>query len=442
MARPHSAEHATEADPYLPPDGSELLALMARLYPICRSITGPGVRETLRILSEIVPLEINEVPTGTPVLDWTVPREWVIRDAWVKDGEGRRIIDFRRSNLEVVGYSVPVHRTVDVTELREHVHSLPDRPDWVPYRTSYYRETWGFSAPQRVVDALPDGEYEVAIDADLIEGSLTYGELFVPGETTDEVLFSTHICHPSLANDNLTGMVVAAHLAAWVASARRRFGYRFVFVPGTIGAITWLSRNERILPRIRHGLVLAGLGDAGPATYKRTIDGDVGTDRIVERVLAESGEQTVVLDWDPWGYDERQYDSPGFRLPVGRLSRTRHGTYPEYHTSADDLDFIIPSQVTASLDLCQTIVEAFERDRRWVNLSPKGEPQLGRRGLYGSVGGGSGPAASELAMLWVLALADGSRSLLDISDRSGVPIAEIDAAADALVAAELLGPAD
>jgi len=237
-------------------------------------------------------------------------------------------------------------------------------------------------------------------------------------------------------------MVVAAHLAAWVASARRRFGYRFVFVPGTIGAITWLSRNERILPRIRHGLVLAGLGDAGPATYKRTIDGDVGTDRIVERVLAESGEQTVVLDWDPWGYDERQYDSPGFRLPVGRLSRTRHGTYPEYHTSADDLDFIIPSQVTASLDLCQTIVEAFERDRRWVNLSPKGEPQLGRRGLYGSVGGGSGPAASELAMLWVLALADGSRSLLDISDRSGVPIAEIDAAADALVAAELLGPAD
>jgi aminopeptidase-like protein len=424
------------------PDGEALLRLMTRLYPICRSITGQGVRDTLRILGEIVPLEVHEVPTGTPVLDWTVPREWVIRDAWVKDATGRRIVDFQRSNLEVVNYSGPVLRTIGLAELREHLHSMPDRPDWVPHRTSYYRETWGFCAPHRVVESLPEGDYEVCVDAELIDGSLTYGEFFVPGTTSDEVLVSTHVCHPSLANDNLSGMVVAAHLAAWVRTAPRRHGYRFLFIPGTIGSITWLSRNEAILPRIRHGLVLAGLGDRGSPTYKRTIGGRADIDRIVEHVLGASGEPHRIVDYEPWGYDERQFNSPGFRLPVGLLSRTPHGTYPEYHTSADDLDFVVPDQVVASLALGRTIVETIEHDRRWRNLSPKGEPQLGRRGLYGSVGGRSGLPASELSILWVLALSDGTQSLLDISERSGLGFAEISTAADALAAVELLAPAD
>ena len=439
---PVGAPEIAPADEGAVPDPAALLRLMTRLYPICRSITGPGVRDTLRILGEIVPLEIHEVPTGTAVFDWTVPREWVIRDAWVKNPAGDRIVDFQRSNLEVVNYSIPVHRTVGLSELRQHLFSLPDRPDWVPHRTSYYRETWGFCAPHRVVESLPEGDYEVCVDADLIDGSLTYGEAFVPGETSDEILFSTHICHPSLANDNVSGMVIAAHLAAWVRTAPRRYGYRFLFIPSTIGSITWLSRNEEVLPRIRHGLVLAGLGDPGAPTYKRTIGGRAGIDRIVEHTLLASGGPYSIADYNPWGYDERQFNSPGFRLPVGLLSRTPHGTYPEYHTSADDLDFVSPDQVAASLVLGRTIVETIERDRRWLNLSPKGEPQLGRRGLYGPMGGRSGLSPSEFAVLWVLALSDGTQSLLDISDRSGLSFAELAAAAQALAAVDLLGPAD
>ncbi len=444
MAYPGSNQSpaAGAGDAATVPDAATLLRLMSRLYPICRSITGQGVRDTLRILSEVIPLEVHEVPTGTPVFDWTVPREWVIRDAWVKDPDGTKIVDFQRSNLEVVNYSGPIHRTIDLAELRQHLYSIPDRPDWTPHRTSYYRATWGFCAPHRVVEALSEGEYEVLVDADLIDGSLTYGEYFIPGETADEVLFSTHVCHPSLANDNLTGMVVASYLAAWIGTAPRRHGYRFLFIPGTIGSLTWLSRNEAVLPRIRHGLVLAGLGDPGGPTYKRTIGGQAGIDRIVERTLRAAGGPYSIVDYDPWGYDERQFNSPGFRLPVGLLSRTPHGTYPQYHTSADDLDFVVPEQVVAALALVRTIVATIEHDRRWLNLSPKGEPQLGRRGLYGSVGGRAGLAPRELAVLWVLAMSDGTTSLVDIADRSGLPVSEVETAAQALAAVDLLGPAD
>src|SRR5690606_1574702 len=261
------------------PERGELHALVARLYPICRSITGDGVRRTLRIISELAPLEIHAVPTGTKVLDWTVPKEWNIRDAYIKDATGRRVVDFAACNLHVVGYSVPVRRRMTLAELRPHLHTLPDRPDLVPYRTSYYHETWGFCLSANTLAAMPEGEYEVCIDATLADGHPTYGEHVVPGETDDEVLISCHVCHPSLANDNLAAIAVAAHLARRLgAGPRPRYTYRFLFAPGTIGAITWLARNRDRIERVRHGLVLACAGDRGPLTYKRSRRGDAPID--------------------------------------------------------------------------------------------------------------------------------------------------------------------
>jgi len=423
--------------------GEELYKLVAELYPICRSITGDGVRRTLEIVDREVGggLEVSEVPTGTPVLDWTVPREWNVHDAWVADPAGRKVIDFQASNLHLVSYSAPVRATVSLAELSEHLFTLPDQPDWVPYRTAYYAERWGFCASQRLVDSLPDGDYEVCVDATLADGHLTYGEHVVPGETDEEVLVSCHVCHPSLANDNLSGIAVASRLARLLGERRPRYSYRFLFIPGTIGSITWLARNEDRLGRIRHGLVLSGLGDPGGFTWKRSRRGDTEIDRAVTHVLGRSDRPHQLVDFSPYGYDERQYCSPGFDLPVGRLSRTPFATYPEYHTSADDLDFVGPAQLTDSLEVCQEVVEVLEGNRTYLNLSPKGEPQLGRRGLYGQIGGRSDAEERQMAMLWVLNQSDGTHSLLDVAERSGVPFALLaDVAAD-LEAAGLLAEA-
>ena len=405
--------------------GEELYKLVAELYPICRSITGDGVRRTLEIVErELGGLEVSEVPTGTQVLDWTVPREWNVRDAWVADAAGRRVIDFQASNLHLVSYSVPVRATIGLAELREHLFTLPDQPDWVPYRTSYYAERWGFCASQRLVDSLPEGDYEVCVDSTLADGHLTYGEHLVEGQTQDEVLISCHVCHPSLANDNLSGIAVASRLARLLGQGRRpRYSYRFLFIPGTIGSITWLARNQDNLGRVRHGLVLSGVGDPGGFTYKRSRRGDTEIDRAVAHVLGRSGRDHQLVDFSPYGYDERQYCSPGFNLPVGRLGRTPFATYPQYHTSADDLDFVGPAQLQESLEVCQEIVAVLEGDRRYVNLFPKGEPQLGRRGLYGSIGGRSDAEQRQMAMLWVLNLSDGDHSLLDVAERAGLPFA-------------------
>ena len=417
--------------------GAEMHELLTRLYPICRSITGDGVRETLQVLAERIPLTIHEVPTGTPVLDWTVPREWNIRDAWVAGADGRRVIDFRRHNLHVMGYSIPVRERISLRELRPHLHTLPDRPALVPWVTSYYQDAWGFSLAQEQLDALPEGEYDVVIDSDLRDGSLTYAECLLPGTQDDEVLISAHVCHPSLANDNLSGVVVAAYLAHALAEAPHRYTYRFVFAPGTIGAITWLARNEDVVPRIRHGLVLTGVGDAGSLTYKQTRAGDTEIDRAMAHLLADPTQPGTVVPFSPWGYDERQYGSPGFDLPVGCLMRTPHGTYPEYHTSGDDPSFVRPASLAGTLAACRSLVDVLERNRTCVNLSPKGEPQLGRRGLYPSIGGGpAGP--DRMAVLWVLNQSDGTRSLLDIASRSGLPFDQIAGAADALEAVGLL----
>jgi aminopeptidase-like protein len=422
--------------------GEELYKLVAELYPICRSITGDGVRRTLEIVDrEIGGLEVHEVPTGTQVLDWTVPREWNVRDAWVADAAGRRVIDFQASNLHLVGYSVPVRATMGLAELKEHLFTLPDQPDWVPWRTSYYAERWGFCASQRLVDGLPEGDYEVGVDSTLADGHLTYGERLVEGRTDEEVLVSCHVCHPSLANDNLSGIAVASRLARLLSERRPRYSYRFLFIPGTIGSITWLAGNEDRLGRIRHGLVLSGVGDPGGFTYKRSRRGDAEIDRAVTHVLARSGRPHRVVDFSPYGYDERQFCSPGFDLPVGRLSRTEFATYPEYHTSADDLDLVGPAQLQESLELAWEVVGVLEANRRYVNLSPKGEPQLGRRGLYGSIGGRSDAEERQMAMLWVLNQSDGTHSLLEVAERSGVPFTLLAEVAATLEEAGLLSEA-
>jgi len=423
--------------------GTRMHELIADLLPICRSITGDGIRETLRRLHELVPLVVHEVPSGTKVLDWTVPNEWNIRDAWVKNARGERVVDFRRSNLHVVNYSVPVRRTVGLAELLSHCFSLPEHPDWIPYRTSYYAETWGFCLTQRQLEALPDEEYEVCIDATLAPGALTYGELVLPGEMSDEILVSCHVCHPSMCNDNLSGVAVATLLAHHLRSERRRYTYRFLFIPGTIGSITWLARNEDVVPRIKHGVVLASVGDAGRVHYKRTRQGNAEIDRAVAHVLGHAGHPFELMDFTPYGYDERQYCSPGYDLAVGCLSRTPYARYPEYHTSADDLEFVRPEALADSYATLLATFAVLEGNARYLNTSPKGEPQLGRRGLYGPVGGGSGGAerVDELALLWVLNLSDGRHSLLDIAERSGKPFGAIRRAADRLIASGLLAPA-
>ena len=418
--------------------GAEMHAAIRELYPICRSITGDGLRRSLQLLQGIAPLALHEVPSGTPVFDWVVPKEWNLRAARLVGPGGEVVADAARLNLHVVNYSAPFRGKVSRAELEAHLHSLPDQPGLVPYRTSYYREDWGFCLAHEVRARLPEGTYDVLVDTSLAPGALTYGELVVPGVQEDEVLVSTHCCHPSLANDNLAGMVVAATLARLLGGVAPRYTYRFLFVPGTIGAITWLALNEARASRIAHGLVLACLGDAGRMTYKRSRRGDAEIDRAVANVLARSGADHAVRDFTPYGYDERQYCSPGFDLPVGALTRTPHGEYPEYHTSGDDPALVRPDRLVDSLRRCLETFEVLEGNRTWLNLSPKCEPQLGRRGLYGAVGGQSHAVASQLALLWVLNLSDGHHTLLDVAERSGLAFGELRVAARALEAAGLL----
>jgi aminopeptidase-like protein len=410
-----------------------------RAYPICRSITGNGVRRTLALIREQIPLEIHEVPSGTPVFDWTVPKEWNIRDAWIKDPSGRKVVDFQEHNLHVLGYSAPARAKLPLEELKEHLFTLPEKPDLIPYRTSYYKEAWGFCLSHRQLQELPPGEYEVLVDSTLEDGSLTYGELFLAGDSDREVLFSTHVCHPSLCNDNLSGIAVMTWLARELRDRRsRRYSYRFLFIPGTIGSITWLARNEEKAGRIVHGLVAANLGDAGRFHYKKSRRGDAEIDRAVLAVLRASGGELGVEDFVPFGYDERQYSSPGFNLAVGSLTRTPYGRYPEYHTSADNLDFIQPEALEGSLRTYLAVVDVLEGNRRYLNLNPKCEPQLGRRGLYRTIGGDDAGREREVALLWVLNLSEGGHDLLAIAERSGLSFAAIRGAADALLKAGLL----
>jgi len=411
---------ATNSDLLSPDLGNRLHAFVSELYPICSSITGNGLREILRRIGQRIPLQIHEVPTGTQAFDWIVPREWNIRDAYVQNSRGEKIIDFKSSNLHVMNYSVPVNAKLSLEELKPHLYTLPDRPDWIPYRTSYYRETWGFCLTQRQLDSLPEDEYEVVIDSSLEDGSLTYAECLIQGKSREEILISCHACHPSLCNDNLSGLAVATFLAQVLAGTEPRFSYRFLFIPGTIGSISWLSRNENVVPRIKHGLVLACVGDPGAFSYKKSRRGNTEIDRAFLHLLAASGNPYNVRDFSPYGYDERQYCSPGFNLPVGSLNRTQHGKFPEYHTSADNLSFVTPESLASTLHFCLEVFRLLENNLTYLNLNPKCEPQLGKRGLYRLMGGLPDAGTRELAMLWTLNLSDGNHSLLDIAERSSL----------------------
>jgi aminopeptidase-like protein len=421
--------------------GREIYGRICQMYPICRSITGDGFRQTLAMIAKDIRLDVHEVPTGTRVFDWTVPREWNIRDAYVKNARGERVIDFARSTLHVMSYSVPVKARMSLAALRPHLHTLPDHPEWIPYRTSYYKEDWGFCLSQRQLERLDESEtYDVCIDSSLTDGSLTYGEFVIPGDSEDEVLISCHACHPSLCNDNLSGVAIATRLANALSRLSLRYTYRFLFIPGTIGSITWLARNEKHAGKIRHGLVLACVGDGGGFSYKSSRQGHATIDRAVRHVLKHSGRPYTIRDFVPWGYDERQYCSPGFNLPVGLFSRTPHGEFPEYHTSADDLAFVQPSWLAESFVQLVKVVSVLEGDRTYVNQNPKCEPQLGRRGIYRAIGGAADRRGYELALFWVLNFSDGRHSLLDIAERAGLDFDDVSSAAAALRKNGLLEP--
>jgi aminopeptidase-like protein len=423
--------------------GEAMFRLVEELYPICRSITGPGLRQTLAHIGRRIPLAVHEVPTGTPVFDWVIPKEWTARGAFIATPDGRRLVDFADNNLHLVQYSTPIDRVVPREELLAHIHTLPERPQWIPYRTAYYSETWGFCLGARQAAELTAPAYRVVIDTTLAPGHLSYGEAEIPGAGDAEVLLSCHVCHPSLANDNLAGIAVAVALARRLMAAPRRYTYRFLFIPGTIGSLAWLAANEARLGCIRHGLVLSCLGDPGPPTYKQSRRGDAPIDRILAHVLCRHGLSDRVRPFVPYGYDERQYCSPGFDLPVGCLTRTPNGEYPEYHSSADDLTLVRPQYLAQSLDLLWEAITIVEGDATYASLNPKGEPQLGRRGLYRPMGGHQdGAGFDQMTLLWVLNLADGRHSLLDVAERARLPFANVRAAADALIAADLLAPAD
>ena len=418
--------------------GKEIYNFMVELYPICRSITGEGVRETLRAIRKRIPLEMHEVPSGTKVFDWTVPREWNVSDAYIMNQEGKRVVDFKAHNLHLMSYSSPVRKKMPLAELRPHLFTLPDHPEWIPYRTSYYKENWGFCLRHTDLERLPDDEYDVVIDSSLQPGSLTYGECYVPGEISDEILVSCHVCHPSMCNDNLSGITVAVKLAETIAMSQRRYSYRFLFIPGTIGSITWLAQNEQTVSRIKHGIVLTGVGDEGNITYKKSRQGNAEIDRAMAHVLRHSGETSTIIDFFPYGYDERQYCSPGFDLPVGCFMRAPHGQYPEYHSSADNLGFVKTESLVQSYGRCLEVLELLEGNRAYMNQNPKCEPQLGRRGLYRAVAGQQEKQWTELALFWVLNASDGHHTLLDIAERADLPFRKIQSAADALLEVGLL----
>lgn len=418
--------------------GEEMYHLISELYPICRSITGNGVRQTLGILQKNIPLRIHEVPSGKKVFDWTIPKEWNIRDAYVKNSLGEKIIDFKKSNLHLLNYSIPVKKKVMLDELREHLFTIPEYPEWIPYRTSYYNENWGFCINYNQFKNLKEDEYEVFIDSSLEDGYLTYGEFYIKGAKSDEVLISTHICHPSLCNDNLSGVVLSTFLAKYLSNISLKYSYRFIFIPGTIGSVTWLFLNEEKVSRIKHGLILACIGDSGGFTYKKTRQGDAVIDSVAELVLKQLGQAHKIRDFSPYGYDERQFCSPGFNLPVGCLMRTPHGEFPEYHTSADNLKLVQPDYLADSFSICLSIVDVLENNAKFLNLNPKCEPQLGKRGLYNAIGGQNDRKEKQLAMLWVLNYSDGKHSLLDIAAKAEINFDIIKDISEVLCEYELL----
>jgi aminopeptidase-like protein len=419
--------------------GQAMHRFISNMYPICRSITGDGVRKTIDLIREYIPLTTCEVPSGLKVFDWTIPHEWNVRDGYIKNSAGERVVDFRKSNLHLVNYSCPVKARMSLEELKPHLFSDPVRPDWIPYRTSYYKPTWGFCLSHNQLLALPEDDYEVCIDSSLEPGHLTYGDLRLLGRSSDEVLISCHVCHPSLCNDNLSGIAVATALAQHLRNRDHRYTYRFIFVPGTIGSIAWLALNEAHVGRIKHGFVLTCAGDPGPVTYKKSRRGNTEIDKAWSYVLERSGDPFEILEFSPFGYDERQYCSPGFNLPIGSFMRTPYGKFAEYHSSADNLDFVRPHALRDTLDKAIAAIDVIENNGYHLNQKPFCEPKLGNYGLYSAIGGLSVPDY-QMALLWVLNMSDGENSLLDIAEKAKLPWDMMKEAAAALTEAGLLKP--
>ena len=400
--------------------GLDMYQLMTELFPICRSITGNGVRDTLNQIKNHIDLKIHEIPSNTSVFDWTIPKEWNIVDAYVIDPLGNKVIDFKKSNLHVVSYSTSIRQKMTLEELKTHLHTLPNQPDTIPYLTSYYNENWGFCLSYNDFLKLEDGEYQVVIDSSLKDGSLTYGEYFIPGKNSDEILISCYVCHPSMCNDNLSGVVLATILAKHISKLSLDYSFRFLFIPETIGAITWLAINEKNISKIKHGLVATCVGDPGISTYKKSRQNNADIDKTVEFILKNSNSEYKIVDFFPSGSDERQFCSPGFNLPVGSLMRTPYGKFSQYHTSEDNLDFVGAHYLADSYVKYINTIFVLENNKKFVNLNPKCEPQLGKRGLYRQIGGQKLSQDSEMAIFWMLNFSDDEHSILDISEKSGI----------------------
>lgn len=406
--------------------GDYMYGLAERLFPICRSITGDGFRQSLAIIREQVPqMQVFEVPTGTQVFDWTVPREWNIRGGWIRRTNGEKVIDFRDSNLHVLGYSVPVHQTVSREELLEHVYTQPEQPDWIPYVTSYYKERWGFCMSERQKQQLTDEEYEVCIDSTLADGSLTYGELIMPGDTDEEIFFSTYLCHPSMANNELSGPCLMTALIRYVQSlANRRYTYRFIIVPETIGSITYLSRHlTEMQQHVKAGFVLSCVGDDRTYSMVSTKYEDTLADRVLQNVLRYHYPDYIRYSFMKRASDERQYGSAGVGLPVCAFCRSKYHEYPEYHTSADDLSLISPEGLQGSYDVMVKVIDALEHNRYYRMTMPC-EPQLGKRGLYPTIQQ-KGTYDAFRALQHFTAYADGRNDLIDISNLIGTPVDQL-----------------
>ena len=407
-----------------------------KLWPICRSLTGNGNRRTLKILSEIINFNIKEVKCGTKCFDWNIPPEWNINEAWIKDKSGRKIIDFSKNNLHILGYSSPVNQVMSYYELKNHLYTLPDQPDLIPYLTSYYERQWGFCLSHNQMKVMNKKEdYKVFIDSDFNEnGSMTYADLVIPGESKDEILISTYFCHPSMANNELSGPLVTEMISKEVRKIKnRRFTYRFVYVPETIGSIFYLSKyGDHLKKYVKAGFVVTCVGDSGLFTYKKSKVGNSLTDRCAEIVLKQTENNFNIIDFFPSGSDERQYCSEGFNLPIGSLMRTMYGKYKEYHTSGDDKNFISFTAMKKSIEKYMEIINVIELNKTYTNNFPNCEPQLGKRGLYPPIYSKDNAKFIDI-MMWILSFSDGKNDMIYISEKSGFSIKELLPVVDILI---------
>ena len=404
--------------------GNEIHALAQRLWKINRSITGEGVRKTLAELKNIIPsLQVHSVPSGTSVFDWIIPKEWKVNDAYIVAPNGKKICDFSENNLHLLGYSIPFNGKVSLTELKEHLYTLPEQPNAIPYITSYYKERWGFCLTHEQLESLVDGEYEVFIDSELFDGELNYGEILIKGHSEEEIFLSTYICHPSMANNELSGPTVVTYLAKWLAENEKpRYSYRFIFIPETIGSITYLSLNyKQMQERVIAGFNVSCVGDDRAYSYVPSRDGETISDQIALHVLKWIDPSFVKYTWFDRGSDERQYCAPGIDLPIASIIRTKYGKYPEYHTSLDDLETVVtPKGLDGGYWAIRRAIEALERNKNY-SVSVLGEPQMGKRGLYPTLSTKTSHEQVRLMMDFI-SLCDGKTSLLKIAERLNVPI--------------------